>query len=104
VEGILPHPEKNPILIGHDVWIGIRVIILPGCKFISNTAIIGAGAVVTCDVPPFTVVPGFPARPVRKRFGPEVETVVAASEWWWELVDRIVQHPDLFTGPQVGRA
>jgi acetyltransferase-like isoleucine patch superfamily enzyme len=101
-EDVLPDPEKNPLVIGHDVWIGARVIILPGCRSIGNGAIIGAGAVVTRDVPPFTVVAGVPARLVRKRFAPEVEAVVAASEWWWEPLERIAQHLALFTGQLEG--
>lgn len=99
---LLGSPECNPLVIGHDVWIGARVTILPGCRRIGNGAIIGAGAVVTRDVPAFTIVGGNPARPIRKRFPPEVEEVVAASEWWLEPLERIVQHLDLFAGPLTG--
>ncbi len=61
-------PEgKTPLEIVGDVWIGARVIVLPGCKRIGQGAIIGAGAVVTKDVPDYAVVGGNPARVIRYR-------------------------------------
>lgn len=62
-QGNLP---TRPVVIGHDVWIGTRVIILPGVT-IGDQAIIGAGAVVTHDVPPRAIVAGVPARVIRMR-------------------------------------
>lgn len=58
--------EARPIVIGHDVWVGMGAIILPGVS-IGNGAIIAAGAVVTCDVPAMTVVSGVPARLSKTR-------------------------------------
>jgi maltose O-acetyltransferase len=58
------------VTIEDDVWIGIRVIILPG-KRIGRGAIIGAGSVVTKDVPPFAVVGGNPAQVIRYRMQPQ---------------------------------
>ncbi len=57
---------ERPIIIGNDVWIGSRVIILGGVK-IGDGAIIGAGSVVTHDVPPYSVVGGNPARIIKSR-------------------------------------
>lgn len=54
------------VTIGNDVWIGMRSIIMPGVK-IGNGAVIGAGAVVTKDVPDYAVVGGIPARVIRFR-------------------------------------
>ncbi|MBK7673470.1 MAG: acyltransferase [Candidatus Accumulibacter sp.] len=54
------------VTIGDDVWIGTRVIILPGVT-IGRGAVIGAGAVVTKDVPPFAIVGGVPAKVIRYR-------------------------------------
>lgn len=56
----------GPVIIGNDVWIGTRSIILPGVK-IGNGVIIGAGAVVTKDVPDYAVVGGVPAKIIRFR-------------------------------------
>lgn len=60
-------PGKTPLLIAGDVWIGARVIVLPGCKRIGKGSIIGAGAVVTKDVPDYAIVGGNPACVIRYR-------------------------------------
>lgn len=57
---------RKPVVIGNDVWIGIRTIIMPGVT-IGNGVIIGAGAVVTKDVPDYAVVAGVPAKVVKYR-------------------------------------
>ena len=64
VEGDLP---DSPLEIDIDVWIGARAIILPGCKHIGAHSIIGAGAVVTHDVPDYAIVGGNPAKIIRMR-------------------------------------
>lgn len=58
--------DETPIHIGNDVWIGARVIVLPGVN-IGNHVIIGAGAVVTKDVPDYAIVGGSPAKIIRMR-------------------------------------
>ena len=62
--------EEKPVYIGDDVWIGDRVIILPGVH-IGNGCIIAAGSVVTKDVAPYTVVGGVPAHFIKERFSEE---------------------------------
>ena len=57
---------EKPVLIADDVWIGARVIILPGVR-IGTGAVIGAGAVVTKDMPDYSVVGGNPARVLKMR-------------------------------------
>ena len=59
--------EKEPLHIEGDVWIGSRVIVLPGCKHIGEHSIIGAGSVVTNDVPDYAIVGGNPAKVIRMR-------------------------------------
>lgn len=58
--------EQLPIVIGNDVWIGRRVIIMPGVT-VGDGVIIGAGAVVTKNIPPYCVVGGVPAKVIRYR-------------------------------------
>ena len=60
------HEDASPVTIGNDVWIGRRAMILPGVH-IGDGAVIGAGAVVTKDVPPYSVAGGVPAKVIRKR-------------------------------------
>ena len=70
--GMQGKTESRAITIGDDVWIGARVIILPGVH-IGNGAVVGAGAVVTRDVPPFEIWGGNPAKKIKSRKNGEVE-------------------------------
>lgn len=63
---------REPVIIEDDVWIGTRVIILPGVR-IGKSSIIGAGAVVTKDIPPFSIAGGNPAKVIKKRESSPVE-------------------------------
>ena len=58
--------KTEPVVIGNDVWIGARVIILPGVT-IGDGSVIGAGSVVTKDVEPYSIVAGNPARVIKRR-------------------------------------
>jgi maltose O-acetyltransferase len=60
------HEDSFPVVIEDDVWLGARVIILPGIK-IGRGAVIGAGAIVTKDIPPLAICVGNPARIIRFR-------------------------------------
>ena len=61
----------TPLHIAGDVWIGARAIVLPGCRRIGHGAVVGAGSVVTKDVPDWAVVGGNPARIIRFRASQE---------------------------------
>lgn len=74
--------EAAPLIIEDDVWIGHNVVILPGCKFIGRGAVIGAGAIVTGEVPPYAIVAGVPAKTLRMRFDPELAVALDTSRWW----------------------
>ena len=65
-EETVGHYPEEEVVISDDVWIGTRVIILPGVH-VGKGAIIGAGAVVTKDIPDYTIVGGNPARVIRDR-------------------------------------
>ena len=73
--------NKGDIIIGNDVWIGYEAVILAGVT-VGDGAVIGARAVVTKDVPPYTIVGGVPARPIRKRFSDEAIARLEALRWW----------------------
>ena len=74
--------DENPLVVGHGVWIGERVIVLPGCRRIGNGAVVGAGAVVTRDVQAYEIVGGNPAQHLGQRFSDEAATLVDESRWW----------------------
>lgn len=73
--------NKGDIVIGNDVWIGFEAVILAGVK-IGDGAIIGARAVVTKDVPPYSIVGGVPAKVIRKRYSPDIIEHLLSLRWW----------------------
>ena len=99
--------HATPLVIQDDVWIGHNVMILPGCKLIGRGAVIGAGSVVTRDVPSYSIVAGNPARKLRDRFAPELIEALEQSEWWRlelrELAALAKERPDLVSHPTVER-
>lgn len=70
------------LVIEDDVWISHNATITPGCKHIGRGAIIGAGAVVTRDVPAYAIMVGQPATRQRDRFDAETIAAIEASRWW----------------------
>lgn len=83
--------NKGDIVIGNDVWIGYEAVILAGVT-IGDGAIVGARAVVTKDVPPYTIVGGVPARPIRKRFSEEMIVRLLEIKWWDWPRERIARN------------
>ena len=76
--------NKGDIVIGNDVWIGYEAVVMSGVK-IGDGAIIGTRAVVTKDVPPYTVVGGVPAKQIRKRFDDKTIERLLSLKWWnWD--------------------
>lgn len=82
--------NKGNIVIGNDVWIGYEAVIMAGVH-IGDGAIIAARAVVTKDVPPYTIVGGTPAKEIRKRFDAEVIEQLLIQKWWDWSTDKIHQ-------------
>lgn len=83
--------NRGDIVIGNDVWIGYEAVVLAGVT-IGDGAIIGARAVVTRDVLPYTIVGGVPAKPIRKRFDERSIDKLLALRWWDWPQEKILQH------------
>lgn len=97
VEGeTIPLDTDNPLSIGHDVWIGDRVMILGDCKSIGNGAVLAGGSIVTKDVPAYAIVAGVPAKVMRFRFPADIQEILEASRWWELPLDEIMTFKDLF--------
>lgn len=76
--------NKGDTVIGNDVWIGYEAVIMSGVK-IGDGAVIGTRAVVTKDVPPYTIVGSVPAKPIRRRFDDATVEKLEALRWWdWD--------------------
>ncbi len=72
----------KPLSIGYDVWVGQNVVILPSCHTIGNGAVIGAGAIVTKDIEPYTINVGNPAKSIKKRFSESTILKLEETRWW----------------------
>ena len=83
--------NKGDIVIGNDVWIGYEAVILSGVT-IGDGAIIGTRAVVTKDVPPYTIVGGVPAKTIRKRFPDDDIAALQKMKWWDWPIEQIQAH------------
>ncbi len=89
--------EDNPLEIGNDVWVGAHAILLPNCRKIADGAVIGAGAVVTHDVPEFAIVVGNPAKVIGWRYPVELQALVKKTKWWDYDIVELLPHLHLFT-------
>ncbi|MGW0183254.1 CatB-related O-acetyltransferase [Nocardia sp. NPDC003345] len=74
-------PNRGDTVVGHDVWFGYGATVLPGVR-IGHGAIIGAGSVVTADVPDYGIVGGNPARLIRTRYDERDIARLLAVAWW----------------------
>ncbi len=89
-------PLKGDTVVGNDVWIGMEAMIMPGVT-IGDGAIVSARALVTSDVPPYTIVGGNPAKKIKQRFDDETVKRWQALEWWNLPEEVILKNIDLIT-------
>jgi acetyltransferase-like isoleucine patch superfamily enzyme len=94
--------SKGDVIIGNDVWIGYRAILLSGVN-IGDGAVVGAGAVVTKDVEPYSVVAGNPARLIGKRFDDQTISKLLQTKWWDWPIDKIKRHIGVICSSDVQR-
>jgi acetyltransferase-like isoleucine patch superfamily enzyme len=90
--------EIQKIIIGNDVWIGANAIIMDGVN-IEDGAIIAAGAIVTKDVQPYSIVAGIPAKEIRKRFSNEDVNKLLKIKWWERDLKWLKENADSFNDP-----
>ena len=93
--------KKGDIVIGNDVWIGYEAVIMAGVT-IGDGAVIGARAVVTKDVPPYTIVGGVPAKPIRRRFPEDVISDLLKIRWWDWPEEKIQMNIQAIQSGQIG--
>jgi len=79
--GFFRQRRADRVVIGNDVWIGHAVIVIPGVT-VGDGAVLAAGAVVTRDVAPYTIVGGVPARLIRERFNRKIAAQLSQIAWW----------------------
>lgn len=94
--------NKGDIVIGNDVWIGYEAVIMAGVT-IGDGAIIGTRAVVTKDVPPYTIVGGVPAKPIRKRFSEDTIGMLMELQWWDWPEEKIAQNIHAIKSGYIGQ-
>ena len=87
--------ENKQINIGNDVWIGARAIIMDGVT-VEDGAIVGAGSVVTKNIPPYAVVGGVPARVLRYRFNSDEISFLLNLKWWDKDIEWLLKNQKLF--------
>lgn len=90
-------PYKGDTLIGNDVWLGYEALVMPGVK-IGDGAIVAARAVVTRDVPPYSVVGGNPAQVVKRRYSDDVIAELLVICWWDWPVEKITRNLHAIVG------
>ena len=86
---------EDDCIIGNDVWIGCNACICRGVR-VGNGAVIGAGAVVTHDVEPYTIVAGVPAKVIKKRFSDDIIEILQKCNWWDLPAEVIKSNVQLF--------
>jgi virginiamycin A acetyltransferase len=88
---LLDLPNRGDTMIGHDVWIGYHVLVMPGVH-VGHGAIIASGSVVVHDVPDYDIVGGNPAQLIRRRYSEEDIARLLTIAWWEWPVEHISAH------------
>lgn len=94
--------NKGDITIGNDVWIGYEAVIMSGVH-IGDGAIIASRAVVTKDVPPYTIVGGTPAKEIRLRFDADTIARLQELQWWNWPIEKIRSNLPLIMNGEIDK-
>lgn len=98
--GSLTISNIKETIIGNDVWIGVKAIIMQGVS-IGDGAVIGAGAIVTNDVPPYAIVGGVPAKIIRYRFEESLIKKLLQTKWWNLNDEQLRQYSNVMNNPSL---
>lgn len=85
------YPTKGDTIVGNDVWIGYKAMIMPGIK-IGDGAIIATNSMITKDVEPYSIVGGNPAKEIKKRFSDKEISELLEIEWWGWDIEKITRN------------
>ncbi|TAE14355.1 MAG: antibiotic acetyltransferase [Bacteroidetes bacterium] len=96
------YPHKGDTTIGNDVWIGYKATIMAGVT-VGDGAIIASHAVVTKDVPPYTIVGGNPAQLIRKRFSDVQIEALLKIQWWNWSIEKITENVQWLTSADIDK-
>ncbi|HKI01070.1 MAG TPA: Vat family streptogramin A O-acetyltransferase [Thermoanaerobaculia bacterium] len=103
-ERVMPEPGDLPFkgdtVIGNDVWIGYESVVMPGVR-IGDGAVIASKSVVVGDMPPYAVVGGNPAQPIKKRFPDETIQALLEIAWWDWDVEKVSRNLEAIVGADV---
>ncbi|TXR54928.1 CatB-related O-acetyltransferase [Reinekea thalattae] len=88
--------DQGGVVIGHGCWIGDNVTILPGVC-IGNGVVIGAGSVVTGDIPSYCIAVGTPAKAIKRRFSLELIDQLEDIKWWYWPKEKLEENVEFFS-------
>jgi len=88
---VMSAPSRGDTVVGHDVWLGYRALVMPGVT-IGHGAVVAAGSVVVSDIPPYAIAGGNPARVLRMRYDEDDVARLLRATWWDWPVELVTQH------------
>jgi virginiamycin A acetyltransferase len=91
--------DRSELVVGNDVWVGQNAIILPRVRRIGDGAVIGAGSIVTRDVPDYAIVAGNPAQIRKYRFSDKTIEKIKDQQWWNKSIEELKVNMEDFIQP-----